>query len=199
MTTSPAALLTWGHGPRTLEVFLELTCPFSARAFGKFDALMARAGEDRLTLKIRLLPQPWHTFSPVTVRAVLAAATTAGGRDAAQRVLAAVFTHRARFEPTDHCAGPVLDRSPRAVLAEIEQLSGVALAEAFAAPSLTADVKWQAKYARQNGAHVTPTFMIDGLVVPDMGSGETVEAWLDRLGLAARDQEPAAPAPPSTL
>ncbi|MEN9485648.1 MAG: hypothetical protein RJB37_3528, partial [Pseudomonadota bacterium] len=46
------------------------------------------------------------------------------------------------------------------------------------------DVKWQAKYARQNGAHVTPTFMVDGLVVADMGSGETVEAWLGRLGLA---------------
>ena len=182
--TSPAAPLAWGHGPRTLEVFLEPTCPFSGRAFGKFDELMARAGEDRLTLKIRLLPQPWHTFSPVTVRAVLAASTTEGGRDAAKRVLAAVFAHRERFEPTDHCAGPVLDRSPREVIAEIEKLSGVALAEAFGRPALTADVKWQAKYARQNGAHVTPTFMIDGLVVPDMGSGETVEAWLGRLGLA---------------
>ncbi len=181
---APAAPLAWGHGPRTLEVFLEPTCPFSGRAFGKFDELMARAGEDRLTLKIRLLPQPWHTFSPVTVRAVLAASTTEGGRDAAKRVLAAVFAHRERFEPTDHCAGPVLDRSPREVIAEIEQLSGVALAEAFGLPALTADVKWQAKYARQNGAHVTPTFMIDGLVVPDMGSGETVEAWLGRLGLA---------------
>jgi hypothetical protein len=37
---------------------------------------------------------------------------------------------------------------------------------------------------RGNGAHVTPTFMVDGLVVADMGSGETVEAWLGRLGLA---------------
>jgi hypothetical protein len=26
--------------------------------------------------------------------------------------------------------------------------------------------------------------ILDGLVVPDMGSGETVEAWLGRLGLA---------------
>ncbi|MEX8495244.1 DsbA family protein [Sphaerotilus sp.] len=180
----PADVLTWGHGPRTLEVFLEPTCPFSGRAFGKVDALMARAGKDRLTLKIRLLSQPWHTFSPVTVRAVLAATTAEDGRDAATRVLAAVFAHRERFEPTDHCAGPVLDRSPREVLAEIEQLSGVALAEAFARPALTTDVKWQARYARQNGVHVTPTFLIDGLVVPDMGSGETVEAWLGRLGLA---------------
>ena len=29
--------LVWGHGPRTLEVFLEPTCPFSVRAFNKLD------------------------------------------------------------------------------------------------------------------------------------------------------------------
>lgn len=50
--------------------------------------------------------------------------------------------------------------------------------------ALTNDVKWLAKCARQNGAHVTPTFMVDGLVVADMESGETVEAWLGRLGMA---------------
>ena len=35
--------LVWGHGPRAFEVFLEPTCPFSARAFGKLDALLAGA------------------------------------------------------------------------------------------------------------------------------------------------------------
>lgn len=27
--------LVWGHGPRTFEVFLEPTCPYSVRAFNK--------------------------------------------------------------------------------------------------------------------------------------------------------------------
>ncbi len=175
-------LLTWGHGPRTLEVFLEPTCPFSARAFGKLDELLARAGEDRLTLRIRLLAQPWHCFSPTIVRAVLAALTTAGGQSSAKAVLAAVFSHREAFEPADHCTGPVLDRSPREVLALIEQYSAVPVAAAFEHPALTQEMKWQARYARQNGIHVTPTFMIDGLVVPDMGSGDPVDAWLARLG-----------------
>ncbi|PXW97614.1 thioredoxin-like protein [Sphaerotilus hippei] len=189
-TSSPAPAtraadpLVWGRGPKTLEVFLEPTCPFSARAFAKFDDLLARAGEDRLTLKLRLLSQPWHLFSPVITRAILAASTTEGGKTAARAVMAAVFAQRDRFEPTDHCAGPLLDCSARALLALIEQHSGVALTEAFARPALQVDLKWQAKYARQNGIHVTPTFMIDGLVAPDMGSGEPVEAWLDRLGLA---------------
>lgn len=176
--------LSWGHGPKLLEVFIEPTCPFSGRAFGKFDALLAAAGEDRLTLKLRLLSQPWHAFSPIVTRAVLAASTTPGGKAAAKAVLAAVFAHRERFDLVDHASGPNLDRTPRALLAEIESLSGVSLMAAFERPALQVDLKWHARYARQNSVHVTPTFMIDGLIVPDMGSGEPVERWLERLGLA---------------
>ena len=29
--------LVWGHGPRIFEVFLEPTCPFSVKVFGKLD------------------------------------------------------------------------------------------------------------------------------------------------------------------
>jgi hypothetical protein len=46
--------LVWGHGPRVFEVFLEPTCPFSVKAFGKLDDLLAQAGEDRITVKLRL-------------------------------------------------------------------------------------------------------------------------------------------------
>ncbi len=45
-------------------------------------------------------------------------------------------------------------------------------------------MKWHAKYARQNGIHVSPTFMIDGLIAPDMSSGDAVESWLAKLGLS---------------
>ena len=34
--------LVWGHGPRVFEMFLEPTCPFSAKAFGKLDDLLAQ-------------------------------------------------------------------------------------------------------------------------------------------------------------
>ena len=37
------------------------------------------------------------------------------------------------------------------------------------------------QYARQNGVHVSPTFMIDGLIQPDMGSGDPVSAWVAKL------------------
>ena len=67
--------LTWGRGPRVFEIFLEPTCPFSTRAFGKLDETLALAGEDRITIKLRLQSQPWHMYSGVIVRCILAAST----------------------------------------------------------------------------------------------------------------------------
>jgi len=60
--------LAWGHGPRTFEVFLEPTCPFSVKAFNKLDALLKHVGEDKVTVKIRLQSQPWHIYSGLIVR-----------------------------------------------------------------------------------------------------------------------------------
>ena len=177
--------LVWGQGSKTLEVFLEPTCPFSAKAFAKFDALMERATPQRLTLKIRLQSQPWHLLSPVVTRAILAAASTAGGKNAAKAVMAGVFSQREDFILVNHCSGPNQDLSVRDILGLIEQHSGVPVKEAFELPELMAEMKWQARYARQNGIHATPTFMVDGLVVPDMSSGDTVDVWLEKLGLAS--------------
>ena len=176
--------LVWGTGAKLLEIFLEPTCPFSARAFGKLDELLARAGEGRLTIKLRLLSQPWHLLSPTVTRAVLAASTTPAGKSAAKAVLASVFAHRDEFELQDHCTGPNMALSIRDVLMRIEHYSGVPLLAEFQVPSLQAELKWHAKYARQNGIHVTPTFMVDGLVAPDFSSGDTVDTWLTKLGLA---------------
>jgi protein-disulfide isomerase len=182
-TRRPADPLVWGHGPKTFEAFLEPTCPFSARAFGKLDELLERAGPKRLTIKVRLVSQPWHLYSPVVTRAILAASTLEAGKTAAKSVMAAVFAHREEFEFTHHCSGPNLDVTPRGILSLIERYSGVAVAAPFEQPSLEADMKWHAKYARQNGIHVSPTFMIDGLVAPKMGSGDTIDGWLGELGL----------------
>jgi hypothetical protein len=46
--------LVWGHGPRIFEVFLESTCPFSVKAFGKLDDLLDQAGEDRRRSDVRV-------------------------------------------------------------------------------------------------------------------------------------------------
>ena len=113
--------------------------------------------------------------------AALAASTLGEGKGAAKKVLAGVAAHRDRFEPADHCSGPLLALSPADIIARVEEYSGLKLAEAYALPKLDQEVKRHTKYARQNGIHVSPTFMIDGLVQNDMSSGDAVSAWVSRL------------------
>jgi hypothetical protein len=173
--------LAWGHGPRVFEIFLEPTCPFSVRALGKLDDLLIQAGADRITIKLRLQSQPWHMYSGVIVRCILAASTLDGGKAAAKAVMAAVAAHREEFEFERHCRGPNLDATPNDIIARIEGYIGVKLAEAFALPDLDREIKWHCKYARQNGIHVSPTFMIDGIVQAGMSSGDTVADWASRL------------------
>ena len=173
--------LVWGRGPRVFEIFMEPTCPFSVRAFGKLDETLATAGEDRITIKIRLQSQPWHMYSGVVVRCVLAASTLPGGKESAKAALAAVAAHREEFEFARHCGGPNMDATPNDIIRRLEAYSGLKLAEAFAIPDLDREIKWHCKYARQNGVHVSPSFMIDGLVQPDMGSGDAVSDWVARI------------------
>jgi len=173
--------LVWGTGPRRFEVFLEPTCPYSVRTFNKLDRLLAEAGEDRITIAIRLQSQPWHLYSGVIVRCILAASTLPGGKETAKKVMAAVAAHREEFEFTHHAGGPNMDVTPKQIIERLEAYSGVALQEAFALRTLDREIKWHCKYARQNGIHVSPTFMIDGLIQPDLSSGDEVSAWVSRL------------------
>jgi hypothetical protein len=117
----------------------------------------------------------------VIVRCILAASTLQGGKAAAKSVMAAVAAHREEFEFERHCRGPNMNATPNDIIARIEAYSGVQLAEAFAIPDLDREVKWHCKYARQNGIHVSPTFMIDGLVHADISSGDAVADWAARL------------------
>jgi hypothetical protein len=173
--------LVWGHGSREFEVFLEPTCPYSARTFGKLDELLQQAGEDRITLKIRLHSQPWHMFSPVVVRCVIAAASLPEGKEAAKRVLAAVAAHREEFEFERHATGPNREATPNDIIRRIEEYTGLALMAAFDNPALDKRTRWETRYARQNGIHVSPSFMIDGIVQADMSSGDAVADWVKKL------------------
>lgn len=178
--------LEWGHGPHAFEVFLEPTCPFSGRAFAKLDAFLALVGPKKVTVKIRLQSQPWHMFSGVITRAILAASTTPGGKDAAKTMMAAIYADREAYEFTNHASGSNMAETPEGLLDRLARASGVDFRQAFDLPDLDREIKWHTKYARQNGIHVSPTMMIDGIAFPNIGSGESVEDWARHLVQASR-------------
>ncbi|MDF7675063.1 thioredoxin domain-containing protein [Acetobacteraceae bacterium ESL0709] len=176
----PCSLL-WGKGPVKLDVFIEPTCPFCVKTLNKLMPLLALVGESRMTLEIHLHSQPWHIFSPVVVRAVLAAASLQGGKEQAWRVLKAVADHYEEFEPTDHASGPDMDVTPRQILQRVEDYSGVDVKKEFESDEVTQAIKRHARFSRQNGVHVSPTFMVNGLIDGRFSSGEEIEKWAERL------------------
>ena len=176
--------LVWGQGPNTFEVFLEPTCPFSARTFAKLDNLLELMGPENLQIRIWLQSQPWHLFSGIICRAIVAASTGPSGREAAKQVMASVFQHREDFEFDDHRSGPNLDVSPNTLIARIEEVSGVEVAERFQISGLEKVVKQHTRYARQNGIHESPTFIINGLIDATVSSGDNIEKWRDRISPA---------------
>jgi hypothetical protein len=119
--------------------------------------------------------------SGAIVRCILAASTLEGGKPAAKSIMVAVAAHREAFEFDRHCSGPNLDATPNDIIKRIGRYSGVKLSEGFAIADLDREVKWHCRYARQNGIHVSPTFMVDGLVQADMSSGDPVADWVARL------------------
>ena len=155
-----AAELEWGHGPRVFEMFLEPTCPFSNKAFGKIKDLLAAAVD-------------------LVVALILVVVEGSVVPDAI--VMEAVAAHRDEFEFDKHCTGPNRTATPNDIIARIERYSGVKLAAAFDIPDLDKAIKLHCRYARQNGIHVSPTFMINGLVQSDMSSGDAVAVWAQRL------------------
>jgi len=173
----PVPALTFGHGPTELEAFLEPTCPYSKRAFEKFPALIDAAGADRLTIRIRFLSQPWHLYSGVITRAILAAAAAAGA-GTALAVMAGIYKDRDAFEFDEHCRGANMDRTPADILRAISTLAGQDLTEAFCFKTVDRALRWNVRYGRQMGVHSSPSFAIARMVEPQMSSGQTVEEWL---------------------
>ncbi len=92
-------------------------------------------------------------------------------------LLEAVGAHREEFVLVDHATGPNRDHSLNAVIRRIEALSGLALDAAFSEPALQGVIKWHARYGRQNGIHVSPTFMVSGVIQPQLGSGNDIATW----------------------
>lgn len=181
-TASGADPMIWGHGPTTLEIFAEPTCPFSKIAFEKIEPLIDHMSADAITVKIRFLSQPWHLFSAVVTRAILAATTLDEGKEAGRKVMKAVGDNREEFVCEEHCKGPHFARSLKDTVARISQLSGFDLATAFETTGLEKEIKWHAKYSRQMGAHMTPSFAIDGLMNDKMSSAGSIQDWAALLG-----------------
>ncbi|KAF8678404.1 Thioredoxin [Rhizoctonia solani] len=195
MSLQPSlSFLTIGNpaSPHTLELYLDFVCPFSAKIYNNAVTAVLRPlfteGKyaSKAKLILRLQPQPWHGSSTFTHEAALAV-----GRVAPERFLeyaTELFKAQEQFfdiptstltplqirEKLVALAPEGVDKKAVADLLELKSTSNGGV-------SVTDDLKRliprTVKLGRQNGVHVTPSALWDGLLANDVSSSWGKDEW----------------------
>jgi hypothetical protein len=181
----------------TVEVFLDFNCPFSAKMFRKLqDEVVPAIREDReshnqsskdasFNLWMVNVVQPWHGVQSSILHDVsFAVARSAPSKyGAVARVL---FDNIERFYDSEvqdltrrQITQSILELiSEKLTLEEkrsVEALLYIAPDSGNAGNGVGVDNKYFAKYSRTLGIHVTPTVVVNGIVVPSIESSTESE------------------------
>jgi len=177
----------------TLEFWIDYVCPFSAKLFlNALDPIIKPAvtGGDlskKVQLVIRLQPQPWHGSSTFTHEAALAVG----------RVSPESFWEYSRLllkRQEEFFDRPTADLTPTQIRQKLVDLAGeVSTINKSQLPQIldlltyksspnggvevTNDLKFHVKLGRQNGIHVSPTAVWDGVIAGDVSSSWGDKEW----------------------
>ncbi|KAJ1304682.1 hypothetical protein OPQ81_005821 [Rhizoctonia solani] len=187
MSLQPSlSFLTVGNptSPHTLELYIDFVCPFCAKIFlNAVDtylkpALTGGKYANKVKLLIRLQPQPWHASSTFTIEAALAVGRVAP----AQFYTYALFKNQQLFFNTPTSTQTPLEIRERLVSLAPEGVDKDEVSELLKLSSkgyvaVTDDLKYNIKLGRQNGVHVTPSALWDGLLVSEVSSSWGKEEW----------------------
>ncbi|KAI0068539.1 hypothetical protein BV25DRAFT_1817392 [Artomyces pyxidatus] len=175
--------------PHTLDIFLDYVCPFSGKMAVAIDTVLKPlldAGgkyDGKVKLIFRNQVQPWHGSSTFTHEAGLAAARIAPEKFWTYSLL--LLKRQQEFYDI-----PTSTLSPiqiRAKLAELATEVGIS-ADEFkdlltnkstpnGGVSVTDELKYTIKFSRQNGVHVSPSVLWDGLLVNEVSSSWGSDEW----------------------
>lgn len=192
---SPSALVT-------LEIYIDPVCPFSKRLFLAFHAHilpLIKTGRyhGRVAAIVRLQVQPWHPSSTMTVESVLAVAALSRDVDDVWDFTKQLFIKSDKFYDSftvlesradtykrlKVLAQPFVKAPEFEKLLEIEPATDKDETGKNEGNKVTNLVKWSTKLGRQNGIHVTPTVLMNGIVDNEVSSswlGKDWEAYLDK-------------------
>ncbi|KAF7308042.1 Thioredoxin-like-fold domain-containing protein [Mycena kentingensis (nom. inval.)] len=198
-TLRPLLIAGTADAPHTLDIFLDYVCPFSAKMARAIDAVLVPAlgpgGKYHGKVKAIFRPQvqPWHATSTFVHEAGLAVARTAPG--AFWPFSLALFARQGEyFDVPSSTLTPLQIRANLAALAaehipaEASEHLPAAATDSFAAlltlkdtpnggNAITDDLKYTIKFSRQNGIHVSPTVLWDGLVANEISSSWGEKEW----------------------
>lgn len=180
--------LTATRVPITIELFLDLVCPFSCKMYKTiFNDVLPKLSEEqrsKISFVVQQVPQPWHPHSSYVHEAALAVKEVAPVAYApyVDALYSAYTSGKFQDEST-------WDKSRAAIYEElVKELPGgvdaasiaakLTLKEGGGGTHMTQAIKWACKYHRGRGVHVTPTVHVNGLEAGMVSSGWTAEQWL---------------------
>ncbi|KIJ13303.1 hypothetical protein PAXINDRAFT_170586 [Paxillus involutus ATCC 200175] len=188
---SPMIIAGKHDAPHTLDIFLDYVCPFSTKLSRTIDIVLKpwldKGGKyhGRVKLIMRLQVQPWHASSTFTHEAGIAVARVSPEHFwAYSRKL---FENQGDFFdiPTSTLT-PLQIREKLAGLAEglipdnkVDEFKELLKLKSTpnGGVAVTDDLKYTIKFSRQNGIHVSPTALWDGLVANEISSSWGEAEW----------------------
>ncbi|KAI0375940.1 hypothetical protein BV20DRAFT_26758 [Pilatotrama ljubarskyi] len=184
------------EAPHTLEIFLDYVCPFSAKLSLAIDKvlrpLFAPGGQYAGKVKVifRNQVQPWHATSTFVHEAGLAVARVAP--DDFWKFSLALFARQGEyFDIPSSTLTPLQIREKLAALvaetigedkvAPFKALLAIKPSPPNGGTGVTDDLKYTVKFARQNGVHVSPSALWDGIIVNEVSSSWGEKEWTEFL------------------
>ncbi|CAG8658078.1 3209_t:CDS:2 [Racocetra persica] len=189
----------WGvsTAPHVLEAYLDYVCPFSAKLFLRLRNEVFPFIEEKYPGQIQFLfrqqVQPWHPCSSIVHEAALAVERI----DKSQFLDFSAKLFEVQKEYFDESVQALTRSQINNSLARHTNLFGISsdqfislidiptVSNASEAKNsgnqISADLKWHIKLGRQNGIHVSPTVLFDGLIDDSISSSSTLVQWQEWL------------------
>ncbi|SCU83567.1 LAFA_0D04368g1_1 [Lachancea sp. 'fantastica'] len=185
-----------------VELYLDYCCPFSKRLYLKWTKDVIPVIEKQLNKQFEFqfvqVVQPWHPSSTLMHEAGLAVALS----DATlfQSFSKLLFERQAEW--FDQACYQKSRKEMYEELASLASLVGVSKEQVLkllaideqdfeqdgtpknSGNKVSASLKYFTRYQRQNGVHVTPTVAVNGIIVGNIGSGNTPEEVIKLLDAA---------------
>ena len=171
--------LVYGPGPNTnytLDVFYDHLCPYSAQAFPALYHYWIN-NQYWLRMVLHMVPLPYHYYSFDVTRAGRFLQSTYGQTNFTA-YMNWVFTHQSRYlESAQSWDQPTLFSNLASDANVATGIDPALVLNALSTDQFEISTRLSWKYAMSKSISGTPTYMLNGVIVPALGSLQTYQDW----------------------
>lgn len=160
-----------------IEIFSDIQCPFSAKAWPTIRAMMSHYGKERIGVSVKMMVLANHRQAFDMTRALTALAAGADGK---------YLDFATYLYERQECFfnGPFSNKTHAELLALCAEMANgfdgrdpVKFADVMESDEAYADTKHPFRAAALRGVWSTPTFYLNGAELTDLGSGSGLDDW----------------------